>query len=300
MKNWTYYQNSEYLEKTRLAIMNRDLLPYIIEKIGLKPGMKILDVGCGTGEFTFFLGKAIKDVCFTGLDSEEEFIKSAKRKAESQKDNDYDFLIGNGLELPFADNSFDLVVSQTFLTAVSDYKKALSEMKRVCKKNGGIASVAAADNIHPIYDKGSWPFYFGWKKRYDELYYKLLNVYGKYAPVADMATGVSPMKLPQVFAESGLSDVCAYPVAAFFSLSNAAISDDIKRRYIELEYLSEKKRLERFVEDIPGFNEDFSKEEANEFIQLSMKRKETLLAAIGENKIWEGKYAPMILVTAKK
>ncbi|XME02250.1 hypothetical protein QYZ88_016510 [Lachnospiraceae bacterium C1.1] len=89
--------------------------------------------------------------------------------------------------------------------------------------------------MHPIYDKGSWPFYFGWKKRYDELYDKLINVYGKYAPIADMAAGVSPMEMARVFAENGLSDVSAYPVAA-----------------------------------------------------------------IGENKIWEWQYAPMILLSGKK
>ncbi len=225
--------------------------------------------------------------------------KLCKKKAEHRKDNAYGFLTGNALELPFADDSFDVVISQTFLTAVGDYKKALHEMKRVCKKDGIVASVTPANYTNPMYYRGDWPFYFGWKKRYDELYDKLYEIYNRYAPILDMGSGISPMKVPGLFSESGLSDVCAYPVAGLFSLSNAAISDDVKRRYIELEYLSEKERLCRFMEDVPGFGGDFSKEEAEEYIRLSKERKETLLAAIGENKIWEWQYMPMFLVTGK-
>ena len=50
MSDWVRYQNQEYLEKTRMMIMNRDLLPYTIEKLGIRSSMKVLDVGCGTGE----------------------------------------------------------------------------------------------------------------------------------------------------------------------------------------------------------------------------------------------------------
>ncbi len=300
MKSWTYYQNPEFLEKTRLAIINKDLLPYIVNKLRLKPNIKILDVGCGSGEFTFFLGSGIKGSHFTGLDQEEEFINCAKKRAASDNDNSYDFVVGNGLELPFDDNYFDVVVSHTFLTAVVEYEKAISEMKRVCKIDGLIASVAPTDYKNPMYHRGKWPFYFGWKNHYDELYDKLTRVYEKYAPVSDMVPRLSPMEVPNLFADCGLTDISAYPVAALFSLSNADVPDSIKRRYIELDYASEIKKINAFVDNVPGFKDDFQQGEVDEYIRLLKLRRDTLLAAIGENKIWEWQYAPMVLISGIK
>ncbi len=280
--------------------MNQDLLPYTIEKLGIRSGMKVLDVGCGTGEYTFYLGSATKGVSYTGIDMEDDFICKATETASGKPGNHYVFLSGNALNLPFPDNTFDRVVSQTFLTAVPDYERAASEMLRVCSPGGLIASVLPADIRQPLYTPGVWPFFFAWKKRYDELYTRLWKAYSRYAPLSSMAPGIPPMETPQLFVRLGLQDVSAYPVASLFSLSNPVTPEHIKRRYIELEYLSDVRKIEYYSDSVPGFDDEFPKADADEFRKLAALKRDTLLAAIGENRIWEWQYVPMVLVTGRK
>lgn len=300
MMSWTNYQNAEFLEKTRIGMMNRDMLPLIAERLHLRSGLKILDVGCGTGEYTFFLGEAVQNATFTGIDLEAQFIAKARQRASGESANRYIFVQGDALSLPFADESFDLVVSQTFLTTVPDYEKALAEMYRVCCTDGLIASTTPVEIWNAHYEKGRWPFYFGWKRRYDELSAKLWELYEACAPLSGAFSGVPLMKVPEVFVQAGLRDVSAYPVASLFSLSDSSIPDETKRRYIELDYLSEVHKMQDYLENVPEFAQRFSISERSEYEQLCGLKRDTLLAAIGENHIWEWLYYPMVLVTGRK
>lgn len=87
----------------------------------------ILDVGCGPGNYCKFLSEAGFNV--TGVDYSEEMIKRAKKNAPKAK-----IMVGDGYNLPFKDNSFDIVLCIGVLTCVSDYKKFAEEIKRVTKK----------------------------------------------------------------------------------------------------------------------------------------------------------------------
>ena len=54
MRQWsTYCQNADFLEKSRMLIMNRDMSSQVAGWIGLKSSDNVLDVGCGSGELTF-------------------------------------------------------------------------------------------------------------------------------------------------------------------------------------------------------------------------------------------------------
>jgi len=88
----------------------------------------LLDVGCGTGHFSFwFYNLGLKVV---GIDSSLEMLKVAKSKLKSEK---IQFLKANASNLPFSDNSFDLVVLITVLEFVSNPKQVLKEAFRVGK-----------------------------------------------------------------------------------------------------------------------------------------------------------------------
>jgi ubiquinone/menaquinone biosynthesis C-methylase UbiE len=97
---------------------------------------KILDVGCGSGIQTVVLAGHADEV--TGIDISEEFVNIARKKCE--KLPNVRFRIENACRLPFADDSFDGIVSYGDVIShiVVGYEQALAEMARVVKPGGWI------------------------------------------------------------------------------------------------------------------------------------------------------------------
>ncbi len=96
---------------------------------GIKPGDKILDVGCGKGYLLYEFTNAVPGVEVAGLDISEYAIENAKDEVKP-------FLkVGNATSLPYDDNEFDFVVSLgTFHNLYNfELRSALQEMQRVGK-----------------------------------------------------------------------------------------------------------------------------------------------------------------------
>lgn len=98
---------------------------------GIKPGDKILDVGCGKGFLLFDFTKVVPGVEVYGLDISEYAIENSKEEIKDR------LQVGNAIKLPFEDHSFDFVYSITTLHNLHcyDLDKALREIERVGKKN---------------------------------------------------------------------------------------------------------------------------------------------------------------------
>lgn len=94
----------------------------------VRPGDKVLEIGCGTGHFSAYFKKLGAEV--VGLDTSPEMLQVAK---DQYGDLKIDFKAGDAYRLPFADNSFDLVAMITTLEFISSPKKALEEAFRVSK-----------------------------------------------------------------------------------------------------------------------------------------------------------------------
>lgn len=102
----------------------------------LKPGMKILDVSSGRGTQSIFYAKEF-GVEVTGLDISEEMIQSATQNAKNEGVERLTyFKLGDSQDLPFEDNSFDVVINECAVGIPDDSQKVLDEMVRVTKLNG--------------------------------------------------------------------------------------------------------------------------------------------------------------------
>jgi ubiquinone/menaquinone biosynthesis C-methylase UbiE len=99
-------------------------------------GLKVLDVGCGLGGPCRML--ADEHNCITtGIDLSAEYIRTAKELSKIVKlDNKTSFIQGDATNLPFDDNSFDVVWTQHVQMNIPDKKKFYSEMNRVLKPGG--------------------------------------------------------------------------------------------------------------------------------------------------------------------
>lgn len=96
-------------------------------------GKRILDIGCGTGNYSVRFANLGAHV--TGIDSSEEMLSMAKNKT---KDSilPIHFHKAEAESLPFEDDSFDLVISVNSLEFVNDQTSCFKESYRVLKKGG--------------------------------------------------------------------------------------------------------------------------------------------------------------------
>ncbi len=107
----------------------------------LRPGMKLLDVGCGPGTITADLAKLVSPGQVVGLEYAPGILEQARATAAEQGVADHvEFVTGDVHSLDFPDDTFDVVHAHQVLQHVGDPVRALSEMRRVCKPGGCVAA----------------------------------------------------------------------------------------------------------------------------------------------------------------
>jgi ubiquinone/menaquinone biosynthesis C-methylase UbiE len=108
------------------------------ELAGMKPGLKVLDVSSGRGTQSVFYAKEY-GVEVTGLDIEEEMINSAIENSKKEAvENLTTFKLGDSQDLPFNDNTFDVVINECAVGIPDNSQKVLDEMVRVAKNGASV------------------------------------------------------------------------------------------------------------------------------------------------------------------
>ena len=115
----------------------------IFEFLKDKKYTKLLDIGCGTGYLIDMLAK-VHEAEYTGVDLSPEMIKQANNK----KIKNAKFVEGRSDEIPFDDNTFDIITCSQSFHHYPDTDKAMQEAKRVLKPGG----------LYILSDTGVGPF----------------------------------------------------------------------------------------------------------------------------------------------
>ncbi|SDJ53840.1 class I SAM-dependent methyltransferase [Microbulbifer yueqingensis] len=117
-------------------------------KLKLAPGQRVLDLGCGEGRHAIHLMLS-HDVDVFGVDLDFRDVSTARERAapflaESQPAGRLLLGVADGLHLPFADDSFDVVICSEVLEHIEDYRGMLAEVDRVLKPAGTFAASVPA------------------------------------------------------------------------------------------------------------------------------------------------------------
>ncbi|MFC6083478.1 methyltransferase domain-containing protein [Sphaerisporangium aureirubrum] len=125
----------EALAAVILAGRRRRMYTRMAELSGVRPGDRVLDVGCGTGYLTRLVAPRVgPGGRVTGLDASAPMIEYARRRAPG----DCSYVVGEGQDMPLPDSSFDVVVSSFAVHHIPASARAATvrEMFRVLRPGG--------------------------------------------------------------------------------------------------------------------------------------------------------------------
>jgi demethylmenaquinone methyltransferase/2-methoxy-6-polyprenyl-1,4-benzoquinol methylase len=113
---------------------------------------KIIDLATGTGDLALALQKAVPTAAVTGVDFLPEMIELAKRKGVRHA------LVGDAMNLPFPDHSFDCTTIAFGLRNLPDFASGLREMARVLQTHGHVLVLEFSIPTIPVL-RGAYRFY---------------------------------------------------------------------------------------------------------------------------------------------
>jgi len=131
-KQHQIWSNGDY---GKIAWITVPLAETLCNAVDLRPGSTVLDVACGTGHVAIQAARTFCDV--TGIDYVEELVETARRRADAENLS-IEFKVADAEALPFADGSFDYVLSAIGVMFTADHGQAAAELYRVCRPGGRI------------------------------------------------------------------------------------------------------------------------------------------------------------------
>ena len=121
----------------------------VLKLANVSADQSALDVCCGTGDIA--LGLADSGARVTGVDFSEPMLAIARQRIRPEKPGLSAFLNGDAQELPFPNETFDVVTCGYGLRNLEDWEKGLREMHRVARKGGKIITLDFGKPSEPVF-----------------------------------------------------------------------------------------------------------------------------------------------------
>ena len=170
--------------------------------LNIKPGQKIVDIGCGPGDFTRQLARFSKQkATILGIDSNEKSIRAATtdtKKARLSQCVSYE--LGDVYKIPLENGYADLTCCRTLLMHLTEPLKAVKEMARVTRTGGSVV-VLEGGKMGAFYDSNDEEYSMLAERAYEAWINGIRKVEGKEFKIGE--------KLPGIFQKAGLSEIKA-------------------------------------------------------------------------------------------
>lgn len=129
----------------------------LVAGVAIKPGMQVVDIGCGDGGYTSFCGRMGADVTFADIQADKVEALEARMKATSS--GKIQGIVSDCMPIPLPDDYADVVVSTEVLEHVHDPEAVLNELVRIGKPDATFVLTvpdARGENLvkgiaHPVY-----------------------------------------------------------------------------------------------------------------------------------------------------
>ena len=120
------------------------LYRHVLERVPAASGTSVIDIGCGAGRFCRMA--ADRGMRVAGIDATGPLIEIARERVP-----DGDFRVGDMEELPWEDDSFDVVTGFNSFFIAADMVHALSEARRVARPGASVADRLRATGAMPVH-----------------------------------------------------------------------------------------------------------------------------------------------------
>jgi len=115
-----------------------------LEHMGLQPGMKVLEVGPGSGAMTTELARRVgPEGRVSAVDAEPRIIALVNGRVKAEGVQNVEARLASGWDLPYPDGTFDLAVLVTALGKIPDKGRLMRELRRVLKQDGRLSVTEA-------------------------------------------------------------------------------------------------------------------------------------------------------------
>jgi phosphatidylethanolamine/phosphatidyl-N-methylethanolamine N-methyltransferase len=121
-----------------------------IEKMRIRPGTRVLEVGVGTG---INLGMYPRTATITGIDLSSRMLDKAKKRITEKGLENCDVMEMDATKMTFADNSYDVVYAPYVISVVPDPVAVAKEMYRVCRPGGRVVILNHFKSFNPLMSK---------------------------------------------------------------------------------------------------------------------------------------------------
>ena len=115
----------------------------LIRRSGIQPGMRVLEIGCGSGAYTLEIARAVGATGkVVALDIQPGMLEQLKNKLTRSENTDIrnvEPLLASAYQLPFQNGSFDAAFMITVLQEIPDKWRALAEVRRTLRPGGIVA-----------------------------------------------------------------------------------------------------------------------------------------------------------------